>query len=160
MDTYKVQKSAFYTNQQLSIAQTVISGAEMAINAYKALAGIPFVGPILGAAAAAAALLYTSKEISVIKAQVPPTPPALAEGGIVMPSNGGALVNVAEAGKPEVVFPLEKLDQFINQGTMGTGSNGGIPINMTIQLDSKTLYSGIFEATRNKTVLISTKALV
>jgi hypothetical protein len=33
--------------------------------------------------------------------------PRLADGGVVMPSAGGSLVNVAEAGKPEKVVPLD-----------------------------------------------------
>jgi hypothetical protein len=33
--------------------------------------------------------------------------PRLAKGGIVMPSPGGSIVNIAEAGKPEKVVPLD-----------------------------------------------------
>jgi hypothetical protein len=76
-----------------------------------------------------------------------------------MPRNGGITANIAEAGQPEVIFPLDKLNQFINQGNTSSGSSD-IPINLTITLDSGTLYSGIFAATRNKTVLISAKAVV
>ena len=88
---------------------------------------------------------------------------SLAEGGIVTPTrNGtGSLVQVAEAGQPEVIFPLDKLNQFINTGsTDGTGNLGGGMVNLSIQLDSKTLYSGIFKATKNKTVLISADSVV
>jgi hypothetical protein len=159
MDTYDVEKSAFETNQVLSIAQATIAGAELAINAYKALAGIPYVGPVLGAAAAAASLVYTGLQIATIKKQVPPTKPSFAEGGIAMPQSGGINATIAEAGQPEVIFPLDKLEQFINQGNTFNGSSD-IPISMTIQLDSQTLYSGIFAATRNKTVLISAKAVI
>ncbi len=47
-----------------------------------------------------------------------PTIPKLADGGIVMPQNGGVLANIAEAGEPEAVIPLSKLDKFI-----GTSDN-------------------------------------
>jgi hypothetical protein len=36
--------------------------------------------------------------------------PRLANGGIVMPSPGGSLVNVAEAGKPEAIIPLDRMN--------------------------------------------------
>jgi hypothetical protein len=49
--------------------------------------------------------------------------PKLADGGIVMPSFGGSLVNVAEAGVPEAIIPLNRL------GSMG---GGGATINLTI----------------------------
>jgi hypothetical protein len=38
--------------------------------------------------------------------------PRLAEGGIVMPRPGGVLANIAEAGRPEAVIPLNRLDSF------------------------------------------------
>jgi len=50
--------------------------------------------------------------------------PQLADGGIVMPTMGGSLVNVAEAGKPEAVIPLDRL------GSM-TGKGMNITINVT-----------------------------
>jgi len=36
--------------------------------------------------------------------------PRLANGGVVMPSPGGSIVNVAEAGKPEAIIPLDRLN--------------------------------------------------
>lgn len=36
--------------------------------------------------------------------------PRLANGGIVMPSPGGSLVNVAEAGKAEAIIPLDRMN--------------------------------------------------
>lgn len=35
--------------------------------------------------------------------------PRLAQGGVVMPSPGGSIVNVAEAGKPEAIIPLDRM---------------------------------------------------
>jgi hypothetical protein len=43
--------------------------------------------------------------------------PRMAAGGIVMPSPGGSIVNVAEAGRPEAIIPLDRL------GKMGGGGN-------------------------------------
>jgi phage-related protein len=47
--------------------------------------------------------------------------PRLADGGIVMPTPGGVLANIAEGGKPEAVIPLDRL-----------GKMGGTTINVTV----------------------------
>jgi len=57
-----------------------------------------------------------------------PTPtgpkiPKFAMGGIVMPSPGGSIVNVAEAGQPEAIIPLSKL------GPLGGGATYNITVN-------------------------------
>lgn len=58
--------------------------------------------------------------------------PKLAEGGIVMPRPGGVLANIAEAGEPEAVIPLSKMNQKpsvvynINvSGGLGSGAQIG-----------------------------------
>ena len=38
--------------------------------------------------------------------------PRLADGGIVMPRPGGVLANIAEAGQPEAVIPLDRFDEM------------------------------------------------
>ena len=48
--------------------------------------------------------------------------PRLAEGGIVMPSPGGSLVNVAEAGQAEAIIPLDQI------GGLGGGSTYNITV--------------------------------
>ena len=47
--------------------------------------------------------------------------PQLADGGVVMPRPGGVLANLAEAGKPEAVIPLDRM-----------GDLGGNTYNITI----------------------------
>lgn len=54
--------------------------------------------------------------------------PQLADGGIVMPRPGGVLANLAEAGKPEAVIPLDRL------GDMG-GSTYNITVNAGVGSD-------------------------
>jgi hypothetical protein len=51
--------------------------------------------------------------------------PRMAKGGIVMPSPGGSIVNVAEAGRPEAIIPLDRL------GKMGGGTTNNYNINVT-----------------------------
>jgi hypothetical protein len=152
-DTYEVQLAAFKTDQDLAYANALIGAAQSIVQCYAEL------GPIAGSVAAAIVAGLTAYQISVIANEQPPAAPALAEGGIVMPRSGGVGVTVAEAGQAEAIFPLDKLNQFINTGTT-TGSDSTTPINMTIQLDSKVLYSGVFQATKNRQILISAGAVV
>jgi len=74
--------------------------------------------------------------------------PSLAEGGVVMPSEGGTLAQIAEAGQPEAVIPLDRMGDF------------GGTTHLVVNLDSRPLLDKIFEATRNQTVLISAGAIV
>lgn len=60
--------------------------------------------------------------------------PRLAEGGTVMPSTGGSLVNVAEAGRPERIEPLDQnglsnRDKALIKYLSG-GAAGGIQLNV------------------------------
>lgn len=51
----------------------------------------------------------TGGAINLRVSPIPPVAiPRLAKGGVVMPSAGGSLVNVAEAGRPERVEPLDE----------------------------------------------------
>lgn len=57
--------------------------------------------------------------------------PQLAEGGIVMPTPGGTLANIAEAGRPEAVIPLDRL------GNMGTTNKFNITVNAGMGADGQ-----------------------
>jgi hypothetical protein len=58
--------------------------------------------------------------------------PRLAEGGIVMPQPGGVLANLAEAGRPEAVIPLDRLGNMGgNQNTYNINVNAGMGANGT-----------------------------
>lgn len=62
-------KKEFERGKKFAKVQAAIDASQAAIAAYKALAGIPFVGPALGVAAAAAALLYGRQRIAEIDRQ-------------------------------------------------------------------------------------------
>jgi hypothetical protein len=67
--------------------------------------------------------------------KVPATIPGLAMGGIVMPKPGGVLANIAEAGQPEAVIPLNKMGQYTNnkpQNVYNINVNGGVGSGSTI----------------------------
>lgn len=65
-------KTAFRIGQAAAIAQVAIATPQAAMDAYKSLQGIPYIGPVLGAAAAAAAVAYGAMQISKIRSQQPP----------------------------------------------------------------------------------------
>ena len=63
--------------------------------------------------------------------------PRLAKGGVVSPSPGGSLVNVAEAGKPERIEPLDadglsKRDKALMKVIASGGGAGGRGNNITV----------------------------
>lgn len=62
---------AKYADKQFAVAtaMTISSTAVAAMEAYKAMAGIPVVGPALGAVAAGAAIAYGASQIAVAKEQ-------------------------------------------------------------------------------------------
>lgn len=58
--------------------------------------------------------------------------PRLAEGGVVMPQPGGVLANLAEAGKPEAVIPLDRMGKL-------TGNTYNITVNAGMGTDGNRL---------------------
>lgn len=144
---YAIQLKQFKASQGMSIAQATISGAQATLKALE-------LGPIAGPIAAAIMAGLTAYQIKTISSQTPPPAPTFAEGGIVMPRNGGVSATVAEAGRPEVIFPLDKLEQFLDsRGTDGM-------MELTVQMDSDVLLKKIFPATKNRKVLIHANAVV
>lgn len=67
--------------------------------------------------------------------------PKLATGGIVMPSPGGSIVNVAEAGKPEAIIPLDRL------GSLGGGTTVNVYIDQAVS--AQTIIDVINKYSRN-----------
>ena len=67
----KAYNKAFKANKAVQYANTVVNTATSAMSAYSAMAGIPYVGPILGAIAAAAAVAAGAFQIKTIASQQP-----------------------------------------------------------------------------------------
>lgn len=61
-------KEEFEKAKKFEIAETIINTLSSAMGAYKSLASIPLVGPVLGAAAATAALMLGYSQVEQIKA--------------------------------------------------------------------------------------------
>lgn len=64
---YAQQRENFDKAKNLQLAMTWINGFSAAIGAYQSMASIPYVGPVLGAVAAAAALATTAVQAAKIK---------------------------------------------------------------------------------------------
>lgn len=65
----------------------------------------------------------------------------LAEGGIVMPRDGGTLAKIGEAGEPEAVVPLSKAH------AMGFGGGGG-NIELHVHFDGPVIGTGLGQAAK------------
>lgn len=68
--------------------------------------------------------------------------PRLAEGGLVMPQPGGVLAMLAEAGQPEVVIPLDRMDEFRGGGA----GNIQITINAGVGTDPVSVGRAVVNA--------------
>lgn len=85
----KAYNKAFKANKAVQYANTVVNTATSAMSAYSALAGIPVVGPALGAAAAAAAIAAGAIQIKIISAQQPDDITGGSSGGTGTGDGGG-----------------------------------------------------------------------
>jgi hypothetical protein len=79
-----------------AIAQAVISTYQSATQAYAAMSGIPYIGPALGAAAAAAAIVAGLANVAQIRAQ---PVGGYAEGGYTGPGGKYQVAGVVHAGE-------------------------------------------------------------
>jgi hypothetical protein len=131
---YKAQVDAFESTKAVKIAETIASGIAAAAQAFAALAPIPFVGPALGAAAAAVITTATTMRVGQISSQKPIKPAGLLEdggyiGGTGRHENGTDYNAKVESGE----FYLDrgrtaKMLSAIDKGLAGIG--GGIVINI------------------------------
>lgn len=134
-----------------ALAQVGIDTAEGAIAAYQAMAHIPFVGPALGIAAAAALTAYGAEraaEISGIK---------MAEGGLVKAVTGGVPAVVGEGGSDEAVLPLDNTRAMQRIGSAigeAGGIGGGVIVNINVQASGgvEAILEQLTEASRSGVV--------
>jgi hypothetical protein len=90
------QKKGFERSKKIQTAQALISTYESAVQAFKSLAGIPVVGPGLGAAAAAAATAAGLANVKQIQSQQYQSASA-GGGGAGYSSAGSAAAAVQQA---------------------------------------------------------------
>ncbi len=154
----KIAREAAKQQKVLAIFDTIIATPTAAFQSYKALAGIPIVGPALGMAAAAAATALGLAKIKMINDQ---PLPALAEGGIVPAVPGGNQFTIGEAGSAEAVIPLNdntlsRLANMINSA----GGGGSSMMNITLNVDGETFGNWMYKATKNGQATISRNGVV
>ena len=99
----KAYNKAFKANKAVQYANTVVNTATSAMSAYSAMAGIPYVGPILGAIAAAAAVAAGAFQIKTIAAQQPEDI-----------SGGSGAVGTGSAGGSGVMNPTIDVNALLN----------------------------------------------
>ena len=101
-----------------AIAAVTIDTYMSATAAFKSLAGIPVVGPVLGGIAAAAAVVAGLKNVkSILAVKTPPVPGGSSEPGFIdIPSPGGGVSSMGGGGS------IPTIDQM---GTPDLGGGGG-----------------------------------
>ena len=99
----KAYNKAFKANKAVQYANTVVNTATSAMSAYSAMAGIPYVGPILGAIAAAAAVAAGAFQIKTIASQQPEDI-----------SGGSGAVGTGSAGGSGVMNPTIDVNALLN----------------------------------------------
>ena len=138
-----------------AVAAKAFALVQVAIDTAKAIIAMLAIGPA-GIPLSIMAGVVGAIQAAAIAAQ---PVPALARGGIALPTAGGQTVQVAEAGQPEVIFPLDRLEDFLSRRPDGAGGDGGM-VHLQVMMDSRPILDSVFEATRNRTVLIDAGAVV
>jgi len=97
-------KETFAMYKAFKITETVIATYSGAVKAFESMAGIPYIGPILGAAAAAAAIAFGMAQVAMISSS---QPPSYDQGGI---SNAAGLYRTGPIREAHIPLPSgEKL---------------------------------------------------
>jgi hypothetical protein len=104
-------KGLFIIGKAAAMANAIVSVAQGVAKAWG-------LGPILGPPMAALVAAAGAVQIGTIAAT------GMAEGGIVMPREGGTLIRAGEAGKSEAIIPLE------DEGVGLIGNNTTINLNV------------------------------
>ena len=125
-------KSVAAVGKAIAKKDIVMKTAQAAMSAYQAMAAIPFVGPVLGIAAAAAAISFGAEQYNAVDSGT-----AMAEGGVVMPSVGGTQATIGEAGSAEAVIPLDDPEA---QSMMGGGD-----VQVDVYISGKPLAKEMYE---------------
>ena len=113
-DSEEEQKKGFERSKKIQTAQALISTYESAVQAFKSLAGIPVVGPALGAGAAAAATAAGLANVKQIQSQQYQS--AGGGGGGSSYSGAGTAGQAAQAAQQTPSAPV------LDLGFLGAGS--------------------------------------
>lgn len=125
----------FMVGKRASQAAAIIATYEGATKAFTSLAGIPYVGPILGAIAAAAAI--AAGLINVREIENTPMPSAYSGGYVKNRGGAGMPVNVAD-GTDELMVPLDN-KEAMDKLKSGLGNGGGQEIHTHVYIGGSKL---------------------
>lgn len=115
-------KEMFEIGKKAAIIQTTIDTYQMAVSSYKALAGISYIGPALGVAAAASAVAFGMSQVSAISSQQF-TPSA--EGGFDIPAGVNPVTQLHEK---EMVLPKAQAE-VIRDLAKGGGASPKVEVH-------------------------------
>lgn len=138
-------REAFEIGKAAAIAQALVAIPITAIEAYKSLAGIPIVGPALGLAAAAAAVVTGTQRVNEIRAQKF----AFAEGGIV-PGVGNKDTVPALLTPGEVVVPKSNFEDLQKGLQSGVTADQIVLLQQSNEIQGKILNELVFGAVSDK----------
>lgn len=127
---YQLQEESFEKAKHFQAAQAMINGLSAAVGAYQSMASIPYVGPVLGALAAAAALAAAIVNVKKINETTMSNPYSSASSS----DSGGGSTNFqlpdVMATEPDLRQNLTNqsdIDELNNDGS-GGGRGRGEPI--------------------------------
>lgn len=143
--TKSKSREAFELGKAAAIAQALISIPVTAIDAYKSLAGIPVVGPALGAIAAAAAVATGTARLNEIRSQRF----AFAEGGIV-PGVGNKDTVPALLTPGEVVIPKSNFEDLQKNLQGGVTADQIVLLQQSNEIQAKILDTITFGTVNDK----------
>jgi hypothetical protein len=140
-----MQLKQFNMQKATSAIEAAIAGTEAAVQAYKALAGIPVVGPALGAAAAGAVGIFTAAQVGFILSQQAPT----FETG-TLPSGYTVPDSSSSRGDSQTirVNPGEHID-------VTPRGEGGVSQRIMVQLDRQVLFDVVNKGIRSGEIRIT-----
>jgi tape measure domain-containing protein len=145
----KIAREAAKQQKALSMFDILITTPQAALNAFTGLAKYNIIAA--GVAAAAA----TGLGLAQLKLVADQPLPALAEGGIVPAIPGGRTVQVAEAGSPEAVIPLNDRGVEVIKNIIGTAEP---QVNLHVYINDD--YKGLYKASKDGYVTIDKRAVV
>jgi hypothetical protein len=124
---YQLQEESFEKAKHFQAAQAMINGLSAAVGAYQSMASIPYVGPVLGALAAAAALAAAIVNVKKINETTMSNPYSSASSS----GSGGGSTNFqlpdVMATEPDLrqnLTGMDDTDSLNNAGGNGNGKGG------------------------------------
>lgn len=156
-ETAKLQYEADLAAWKARKINVAATGIQLAINAYNALAPIPYVGPGLGIAAAAAAATFTAQSLSSLE-KAKPTAPKFQDGGIVLQQPGTSITGdqqVIRANPGEMILNDEQQRNLFDM--INNGVSGNMSITAILEVDSRTLASTVAKPFNNGQVRLKLK---